>query len=539
MNILLTNSNISNFLYPILTLLVFGFYKIPVEFLFAFFTSSGSYSSLIEIFLTLTLTLILLLILPLFFSHSKMNLIQILYWVALTGTSSAFLSSLELFINFENLTPVLQFGVKEEWLPFIQLRLGVDGISIFFIILTTFLIPLCILASYKSITFSIKEFLILFVLLEILLIFVFTVLDIILFYIFFESVLIPMVLIIGVWGSRERRIRAAYIFFFYTLIGSLIMLSAIIYIYNKTGTSDYLSLLTVKFTETEQKWLWLAFFIAFATKVPIVPMHIWLPEAHVEAPTTGSVILAGILLKLGTYGCLRFLMTLFPFGTKYFLPLVYVLTLTSILYTSLIAIRQTDLKRIIAYASIAHMNLVILGLFTLTVDGIKGAILQMLSHGLVSSGLFLAVGVIYDQHHTRLIHKYSGLVFSMPLFTLAFFYLTLANIAFPTTSSFVGELLIFIELYKINSFVTLLSTSGVVLGAAYSLWLFNRVIFGNLNPNLDSSNDVSRREFMILFVLIIFVFIIGVWPEKLLDAMDSSVCNLVDEIHTKTATRKN
>ena len=492
-----------------------------------------------EVFLTLSISLVLLLILPTFFNYSKVNMVQVLYWVALTGTASALLSAFQLFIDFENLTPMLQFAIKEEWLPFIQLRLGVDGISIFFIILTTFLIPLCILASYKSITFAIQEFLVLFILLEILLIFVFTVLDIILFYIFFESVLIPMVLIIGVWGSRERRIRAAYIFFFYTLIGSLVMLSAIIYIYNKTGTSDYLSLLTVKFTHTEEKYLWLAFFIAFATKVPIVPMHIWLPEAHVEAPTTGSVILAGILLKLGTYGCLRFLLPLFPFGSKYFLPLVYVLTLTSILYTSLIAIRQTDLKRIIAYASIAHMNLVILGLFTLTVDGIKGSILQMLSHGLVSSGLFLAVGVIYDRHHTRLIHKYSGLVLSMPLFTLVFFYLTLANIAFPTTSSFVGEILIFIELYNVNSFVTLLATSGVVLGAAYSLWLFNRVIFGNLNPNLVSSSDLSRREFMIFFVLIIFVFILGVWPEKLLDALDSSVCNLVDEVHAKTATPKN
>merc|ERR1712127_701668 len=313
---------------------------------------------------------------------------------------------------------------------------------------TTLLIPLCLLVSWNSIQNNLKEYLISFLVMEFFLIGVFCILDVLLFYIFFESVLIPMYLIIGIWGSRERKIRAAYFFFLYTLLGSVLMLLAILYIYYQVGTTDYEILVTTLFTLKEQKLLWIAFFASFATKVPMVPMHIWLPEAHVEAPTSGSVILAGVLLKLGTYGLIRFSLPLFPEASYFFTPLVYTISVIGIIYTSFTAIRQTDFKRIIAYTSVAHMNLVIVGMFSFNSIGLEGALLQSLSHGFVASALFLIIGVVYERHHTRMVKYYGGLVHVMPLYTFIFLFFTMANIGLPGTSSFIGEFLILVGAFN-------------------------------------------------------------------------------------------
>jgi proton-translocating NADH-quinone oxidoreductase chain M len=405
---------------------------------------------------------------------------------------------------------------------------GVDGISLFFIILTTFLIPICILVSWTSIQTYVKEYCIAFLVLESLMIAVFSVLDLLLFYIFFESVLIPMFVIIGVWGSRERKIRAAYQFFLYTLLGSVFMLLAILLIYFQTGTTDLNVLYCSHFSETRQIFLWLAFFASFAVKVPMVPVHIWLPEAHVEAPTAGSVILAGILLKLGTYGFLRFSIPLFPFASFYFTPLIYTLSVLAIIYTSLTTLRQIDLKKIIAYSSVAHMNFVTLGLFSLNTQGIEGSLLLMLSHGLVSPALFLCIGILYDRHKTRLLRYYAGCGRTMPLFGLFFVFFTMANISLPGTSSFIGEFLVLTGTYQNNSFVTLLAATGMVLGAAYALWLCNRLVYGVLKPHfINEWSDVTRREFWMLVPFVVAVIWMGVYPEPFLDALHCSVSNLI------------
>jgi len=411
---------------------------------------------------------------------------------ALYTSLVVFVASLYLWATFDNLTAKFQFVECYEWIGFsnINFYLGIDGISLFFVILTTLLIPICILASWEAIKTNVKEYMIAFLFLESFVIAVFCLLDLVLFYVFFEAVLIPMFIIIGVYGSRERKIRAAYMFFLYTLLGSVLMLLAILWIYFHAGTTDYQILLTTEFDEDVQKFLWLAFFASFASKVPMVPVHIWLPEAHVEAPTAGSVILAGILLKLGTYGFLRFSMPLFPYATNYFTPMVYTFGCIAIVYTSLTAIRQTDLKRVIAYSSVAHMNLVMVGLFTLNSQGIEGAILQQLSHGLVSGALFLCIGVIYDRHHTRLIKYYGGLAHTMPLYIMIFLFFTMANIALPGTSSFVGEFLILAGAFQANTTVCFLSATGMVLGGCYSLWLFNRAVYGILRINIFVSLEI-------------------------------------------------
>jgi len=337
-----------------------------------------------------------------------------------------------------------------------------------------------------------------------------------------------MFIIIGVWGSRERKIRAAYQFFLYTLFGSVLMLLAILLIYFQTGTTDLEILYTSSFSETRQILLWLAFFASFAVKVPMVPVHIWLPEAHVEAPTAGSVILAGILLKLGTYGFLRFSIPLFPYATFYFTPLIYTLSIIAIIYTSLTTLRQIDLKKIIAYSSVAHMNFVTLGLFSLNTQGIEGSILLMLSHGLVSPALFLCVGVLYDRHKTRLVRYYAGCGRTMPLFATLFVFFTMANISLPGTSSFIGEFLVLTGTYQNNSFAAFLAATGMILGAAYALWLCNRLVYGVVKPHfMTSFSDISRREFFMFFPIIVSVLWMGVYPEPFLDAMHCSVGNLI------------
>jgi proton-translocating NADH-quinone oxidoreductase chain M len=394
--------------------------------------------------------------------------------------------------------------------------------------LTTLLIPICLLASWDAIKFNEKEYFIAFLAMEALVIAVFCVLDIILFYVFFESVLIPMFIIIGVWGSRERRIRAAYMFFLYTLLGSVLMLLAILYIYYQAGTTDYQILLTTTFDPEVQKLLWLAFFASFAVKVPMLPVHIWLPEAHVEAPTAGSVILAGILLKLGSYGFLRFSLPLFPYASVYFTPFIYSFACIAVIYTSLTAIRQTDLKRIIAYASVAHMNLVLIGMFVYNLQGLEGSILQQLSHGLVSGALFLCVGVIYDRHHTRLVKYYSGLAHTMPIYIAIFMFFSMANIALPGTSSFVGEFLILAGAFQTNTTVCVLSATGMILGGGYSLWLINRVAFGNIKVQyMKAFSDVDKREFATLLPLIALTLVMGIYPEIFLDPMHVSCNNLL------------
>jgi proton-translocating NADH-quinone oxidoreductase chain M len=453
--------------------------------------------------------------------------------IVLSFSLAEFLLSLMMWMSFDNSSSRFQFVEVYNWIESsnIIFYLGVDGISLFFILLTTLLIPICLLASWDAIKFNEKEYFIAFLAMEALVIAVFCVLDIILFYVFFESVLIPMFIIIGVWGSRERRIRAAYMFFLYTLLGSVLMLLAILYIYYQAGTTDYQILLTTTFDPEVQKLLWLAFFASFAVKVPMLPVHIWLPEAHVEAPTAGSVILAGILLKLGSYGFLRFSLPLFPYASVYFTPFIYSFACIAVIYTSLTAIRQTDLKRIIAYASVAHMNLVLIGMFVYNLQGLEGSILQQLSHGLVSGALFLCVGVIYDRHHTRLVKYYSGLAHTMPIYIAIFMFFSMANIALPGTSSFVGEFLILAGAFQTNTTVCVLSATGMILGGGYSLWLFNRVAFGNIKVQyMKAFSDVDKREFGTLLPLIVLTLVMGIYPEIFLDPMHMSCGNLLSHL---------
>lgn len=475
-----------------------------------------------------------LLILPLF---GILSLLLIPSWnnlllkkTALLFSSLTFILSLFLWVWFNASLGQFQYTSKLTWISSLNLNftVGVDGISLFFILLTTLLIFLCLLVSWNSIKQNLKFYLIAFLLLEFFLIGVFCVLDLLLFYIFFESVLIPMYLIIGFWGSRERKIRAAYFFFLYTLLGSVLMLLAVLYIYYQIGTTDFETLLTISLTLKEQKILWLAFFASFATKVPMVPVHIWLPEAHVEAPTAGSVILAGILLKLGTYGFIRFLFPIFPEACFYFSPLVYSIASVGIVYTSLTAIRQTDFKRIIAYTSVAHMNLVILGLFSFNSIGLEGAILQSLSHGFVASALFAVIGVVYDRYHTRTVKYYGGLVHVMPLYIIIFLLFTMANIGLPGTGSFVGEFLILTGSYQTNTFITFIGATGMIFGGCYSLWLFNRIAYGNLKTQYISKFiDLNKREFYIFLPLIIGTLLMGIYPKIFLDPIHMSINTLL------------
>lgn len=417
-------------------------------------------------------------------------------------------TSFILNVDFGFINKTLEFGIY-------------DINSLYFITLSTFLIFCCIIKSIKSFnkrnyndTFIFKNEIFLLLIIDLLLLIIFLTYNLALFYIFFEAILIPMYLLIGTGGSRERKIHAAYMFFFYTLCSSLLFLLGILYIYFTVGSLDYDYIFSHTFSPIEQKILWLTFFLSFASKIPMYPFHIWLPEAHVEAPTVGSVILAGILLKLGVYGMLRFSLTLFPYASLYFSPLVYLLSTIGIVYASMTAIRQTDLKRIIAYSSVAHMNVVTLGLFSFNSIGIEGAILQSLSHGFVSGGMFLLIGILYDRYHSRFLYYYGGLVHMMPFFAIFLLIFTLANIALPSTSSFVGEFLLLTGIYKTNVFVAAIGALGVILCGGYSLWLYNRVIFGNLKiDHTLKFKDMTLHEILVLLPLLILIFFMGIYPK--------------------------
>jgi len=458
--------------------------------------------------------------------------------IALQISLFNFLASLLLWIGFDSSTSKFQYTLVTNWFSSISAQndliygssffIGIDGISLFFIILTTFLTPICIFVGWASIQKYVKEYCIAFLVLETFMLAVFCTLDLLLFYVFFESVLMPMFVIIGVWGSRERKIRAAYQFFLYTLFGSVLMLLAILLIFFQAGTTDLTILLTTEFSEKRQVLLFLAFFASFAVKVPMVPVHIWLPEAHVEAPTAGSVILAGILLKLGTYGFLRFSIPMFPEASLYFAPLIYSMSLIAIVYTSLTTLRQVDLKKIIAYSSVAHMNFVTIGMFSLNAQGIEGSLLLMLSHGLVSPALFLCVGALYDRHKTRILRYYGGCVHAMPIFSILFLFFTMANISLPGTSSFVGEFLVLVGVFQSNTFVAIVAATGMVLGAAYGLWFYNRVVFGHFKaPYISYYSDLNRREFWMFMPFILGILWMGIYPSVFLDSMHCSVANLI------------
>lgn len=447
--------------------------------------------------------------------------------IALFTTIVTFIVSLFIWGAFDNSQSGFQMVEESDWLGgLVTYKMGVDGISMLFVILTTFLMPACILAS-AAIKTRLKEYMIAFLVLETLMIGVFCALDIVVFYIFFEGGLIPMFIIIGVWGGK-RRIYASFKFFLYTLLGSVLMLLAIMAMYWNAGTTDIELLLAHDFPASMETWLWIAFFASFAVKMPMWPFHTWLPDAHVEAPTAGSVILAGILLKMGGYGFLRFSLPMFPEASEYFAPLVFWMSVIAIIYTSLVAMVQEDIKKLIAYSSVAHMGFVTMGIFALNQQGIQGAVFQMISHGIVSGALFLCVGVVYDRMHTREIKAYGGLVHRMPLYAAIFMIFTMANVGLPGTSGFVGEFLTLMGAFQANSWVALFATTGVILSACYALWLYRQVIFGPLEKeNLKAINDVNARELIVLVPLVLLTIFFGIYPAPINDVTAASVAHIV------------
>ncbi|HUO22443.1 MAG TPA: NADH-quinone oxidoreductase subunit M [Caulobacteraceae bacterium] len=448
-------------------------------------------------------------------------------WIALATTLATLALSILLTARFDPLNPGFQFVETVTWFAGLRYSMGVDGISVLFVLLTAFLLPLCILASWKSIEKRVLEYLIAFLILETLVIGVFCALDLILFYIFFEGGLLPMFLIIGIWGG-QRRVYAAFKFFLYTLLGSVLMLAAILWMITTAHTSSIPELMAYKFAPGAQIWLWLAFFASFAVKMPMWPVHTWLPDAHVEAPTAGSVILAGILLKLGGYGFLRFCLPMFPDASLYFTPLVFTLSVVAIIYTSLVAFRQVDIKKLIAYSSVAHMGFVTMGIFAGNAQGVQGAMYQMLSHGVISGALFLCVGVVYDRMHTREIAFYGGLVNRMPWYAAVFMLFTMGNVGLPGTSGFVGEILTMTGTYGASTWTALLSATGVILSAVYALTLYRRVVFGEMtNPKLMGITDLESREVLIFAPLIVGTLILGVQPGLILNLTQASVDHLV------------
>jgi NADH-quinone oxidoreductase subunit M len=453
-------------------------------------------------------------------------------WVAMWTTLLTFVISLILVWRFDASSPEFQFVERKPWLTgTIGYHVGVDGISLPFVILTTALMPLCILASWLSIQRRVKEYMIAFLVLETMMIGTFTALDLTLFYLFFEGGLIPMFLIIGVWGG-PRRVYASFKFFLYTFLGSVLMLLAIMALYWDAGTTDIPTLMHHTFPRSLQIWAWFAFLASFAVKLPMWPVHTWLPDAHVEAPTAGSVILAAILLKMGGYGFLRFSLPMFPLASQEFAPLIFALSVVAIIYTALVALVQEDMKKLIAYSSVAHMGFVTMGIFAGTIQGVGGGIFQMLSHGIVSGALFLSVGVVYDRMHTREIAAYGGLVDRMPLYAAAFMVFTLANIGLPGTTGFVGEFLTLIGTFRVNTPVATLATVGVILSAAYALWLYRKIIFGKLEkPSLATILDLDRREIAAFAPLVALTLLFGVYPKPVIDVSQAAVAALVENYH--------
>ena len=465
----------------------------------------------------------------LLFSKNDDRKTETVKYVALFTSIVNFLISLYLWNSFDNSLSNFQFVEERAWLAgFVNYKVGIDGISILFVVLTTFITPLCILSVNNSVKVRLRDFLIAILIMESFMIGVFCALDLVIFYLFFEAGLIPMFLIIGIWGG-PKRVYSAFKFFLYTLLGSVLMLVAIISIYWITGTTDVIKLYELGIDPKYQNLLWLAFFSSFAVKTPMWPVHTWLPDAHVEAPTAGSVLLAAILLKMAGYGFIRFSLGLFPFASEIFTPLIYVLSLIAIVFTSLIALMQEDMKKLIAYSSVAHMGFVTLGIFTLKQQGIEGSIIQMISHGLVSAALFLCVGVVYDRIHSRLINTYGGIVSIIPKYSILFMLFTLAALGLPGTSGFIGEFLILMGAFKDNFLVAVIASLGVIFGAAYMLWLYKRVVFGEIvNKDLLKMPDLNKSEFTILIILALPTLFFGFYPEPLINTIEVSVKDLIE-----------
>jgi len=470
------------------------------------------------------------------FSKSSTKTYQSSKYLALFISISNLLLSLYLWHEFDSSKTDFQFVENKDWLyGLINYKVGIDGISILFVILTTFITPLCVISVNSTITHRLKEFLIAILIMETLMIGVFCSLDLVIFYLFFEGGLIPMFLIIGIWGGN-RRVYSAFKFFLFTLVGSVLMLVAIIAIYWISGTTDIEKLYDLGIQEEYQKLLWLAFFSSFAVKTPMWPVHTWLPDAHVEAPTAGSVLLAAILLKMAGYGFIRFSVGLFPSASIYFVPLVYSLSLIAIIYTSLVALMQEDMKKLIAYSSVAHMGFVTLGIFTFTHQGIEGSIFQMISHGLISAALFLSVGVVYDRLKTRQIKDFSGLVNVMPKYAIMMMIFTLGALGLPGTSGFIGEFLVLMGTFKKSIITATIASIGVILGAAYMLWLYKRVVFGNLLKTIDVNKmaDLNKHETLILTSLAILVIFFGFYPEPLIKTYATSIDNFIINFNIST-----
>ena len=440
-----------------------------------------------------------------------------------------FFLSILIYLNFDNSNPNYQFEEQYDWILHsgISYHFGIDGISLPFVLLSSFLTPFAILASWNSIKYKVREYIISFLILETMMIGMFVSLDMFMFYLFFEGVLIPMFLIIGIWGGA-RKIYAAFKFFLYTLLGSVLMLICMLVMYSIVGTTDIPKLSIYEFSSNLQYWLFLGFFASFCVKVPMWPFHTWLPDAHVEAPTAGSMILAGVLLKMGGYGFIRFSLPMFPIASEFFAPFIFILSIIAIIYTSLVALIQTDMKKLIAYSSVAHMGFVTIGIFSLNHQGLAGAIFQMISHGLVSSALFFSVGVIYDRFHTREISSYSGLAYNMPKYAIFFMLMMLASVGLPGTSGFVGEILVLVGAWNNSNWVAIFAATGLVLGATYMLWLYRRIIFGNLNKNeLKDLLDLDYREMLVYIPISIFIILLGIYPLSLLDILNPTLNNFL------------
>ncbi len=470
--------------------------------------------------------------------EEKVN--KISFNISLLTSLLVFILSLVLWKNFDSTTADFQFLEEKQWIVnFIKYKVGVDGVSILFVVLTAFITPICIIATHNSVKVRKKDFFLALLLMETMMLGVFCSLDLFIFYLFFEAGLIPMFLIIGIWGGI-RRVYSAFKFFLYTLLGSIFMLIAIIFIYLKSGTTDIQALLKFDIAQSYQYWLWLGFFTSFAVKTPMWPVHTWLPDAHVEAPTSGSVILAAILLKMAGYGFIRFSLGLFPVASSYFAPLIFSLSIIAIIYTSLVALMQKDMKKLIAYSSVAHMGFVTIGIFAFNSQGIEGGIFQMISHGIVSAALFLCVGVVYDRMHTREISDYGGVVNTMPRYSVIFMIFILAGLGLPGTSGFVGEFLVLVGVFKSNYLVSFLAATGVVLSACYSLWLYRRVVFGEItNDNVKALKDINSVELVTLLPLVFLTIILGIFPNIILDTISVSVENIVSVYNSKIAILNN